>query len=624
MQQGCSELVLHSHLLFAPSWRTIIERTDGIPLFVEEMTKAVLEAETDDEARRTAATVPSPGQAVPATLHASLMARLDRLGPAKEVAQVGAAIGREFSHGLLVAALGVRQKDLGSALDRLTAAGLLFRQGEPPNATYLFKHALVQDAAYGTLLRESRRVLHARIAETLESQFTEIAASQPELLAHHLTECGRFEEAVAAWEHAGDRAISRSALVEAIKHFRRGLESLKNLPHSVPRDRKELSILLKLGGPLTATHGYAAPEILQHYTRAHALCGETDQTGEHFHVLEGLWIYRYVSANLATARDLGDELLAIATSTSQAPQLLRAHTALGCTTFDLGECTKAREHFEQALACHDPDRDIRLMTAMGADPGVMSLAYLSWMLTVLGYPDQGFAAAQRAFTLGRIQPHSFSMAWGLQAMATSYLSRGMMSEALETADALVTLSREQRFATWLAHGMLFRAAALSWIGSPAKAIPLLKEAIAARVATGNLISHAGVSSHLVGAYLRLGDFEAGLALVTELLAWVERTDDRQPEPGLWLRRGQLLLANGNGDAKEAELSMQKALTVSRHQQVKLTELATATALARLWQHQGKRAAARELLEPIYAWFTEGFDFPLLRDARELLKEFSNP
>jgi len=209
-------------------------------------------------------------------------------------------------------------------------------------------------------------------------------------------------------------------------------------------------------------------------------------------------------------------------------------------------------------------------------------------------------------------------------MAVAYLSRGMMSEAWRTADALVALSREQRFATWLAHGMLFRATALSWLDSPAKAIPLLKEAIAARVATGNLISHAGVSLNLVGAYLRTGDFEAGLALVTELLAWVERTGNRQPEPGLWLRRGQLLLANGNGDVSEAEVSMQKALTVSRQQQVKLAELATATALAQLWRRQGKSSAALVLLQPIYAWFTEGFEVPVLRDARSLLIELSKP
>jgi class 3 adenylate cyclase/predicted ATPase len=601
----------------------IIERTDGIPLFVEELTKAVLEANSQSSAERAIAAAPPPALAVPASLHASLMARLDRLGKAKEVAQVGAAMGREFSHALLAAVVAMPQADLGSALDRLTAAGLLFRQGVPPYATYLFKHALVQDAAYGTLLREPRRVLHARIAETLEGQFTEIAESQPELLAHHLTECGRLEEAVAAWEHAGDRAVSRSALVEGIAHFRRGLGILKTLTPSAAHARQELGILLKLGGPVTATRGYAAPEKLNLYTRARALCEETGETAARFEVLEGLWGYHYVSADLATARGLGDELLAIATSTNDGTQLLRARTALGCATYDLGELTTAWEHLERALTFHDPERHIRLMTALGADPGIMSLAYLSWTLSQLGYLEQAYPAARRAFTLGRAQPHSFSMAWGLQAMAIAYLWRGAMTEALNTAEALITLSREQNFATWLAHGMLWRAVALSWLDSPAKAIPLLKEAIAARVATGNLISHASVSTHLVWAYLRAGELEKGLALVTELLALVERTGNRVGEPGLWLRRGQLLLADSSGDANEAELSMQKALAVSRQQQIKVTELTMATALARLWQQQGKRGAALELLAPIYAWFTEGFDFPVLREARALLDELSN-
>jgi hypothetical protein len=260
-------------------------------------------------------------------------------------------------------------------------------------------------------------------------------------------------------------------------------------------------------------------------------------------------------------------------------KMLRAHTAQGCTTFHLGECTRACEHFERALAFHDPKRDIRQMTTMDADPGIMSLAYLSWMLGSLGYPGQGFGAAQRAFTLGRVQPHSFSMASGLQVMTMAYLYCSTMSEALETAYALITLSKAQRFATWLSHAMLFRAAVLSWLDSPANAIPLLKEGIAARVATGNPISHAGVSSQLVWAYLRAGDFEAGPALVTELLTWVESTGNRQPEPGLWLRRGQLLFANGKGNANEAERSMQKSLAISRQQQVKLTEPATASALS---------------------------------------------
>ena len=252
----------------------IVERTDGIPLFVEEMTKAVLEAESEGEARRTAAAVPSSALAVPASLHASLMARLDRLGPAKEVAQIGAAIGREFSHALLAAVVRKPEAELGSALDRLIAAGLLFRQGVPPHATYLFKHALVQDAAYGTLLREPRRALHARIAETLESQFAEIAESQPELLARHCTEAGLYEKAVGYWLKAGQQAVARSAMLEAEALLRRGLTSVSHLTDSISRREHELDLQIALGRALSQTQGFHTQATGEAYSRARQLCDE--------------------------------------------------------------------------------------------------------------------------------------------------------------------------------------------------------------------------------------------------------------------------------------------------------------------------------------------------------------
>ena len=238
----------------------IIERTDGIPLFVEEMTKAVLEAESEGAAERTVAAIPSPALAVPASLHASLMARLDRLGPAKEVAQIGAAIGREFSHALLAAVARKPEAELRSALDRLIAAGLLFRQGVPPHATYLFKHALVQDAAYGTLLREPRRALHARIAETLESQFAEIAENQPELLARHCTEAGLIEKAARLWGKAGQRSLERSALVEAVEQLTRALDQIATLPATPALRREQIKLQVALITPLIHVKGYAAPE----------------------------------------------------------------------------------------------------------------------------------------------------------------------------------------------------------------------------------------------------------------------------------------------------------------------------------------------------------------------------
>jgi class 3 adenylate cyclase/predicted ATPase len=601
----------------------ILAKTDGVPLFIEELTKSVLESgELKDAGDHYDYVGTTHRTTIPATLRDSLMARLDRFMPVKEIAQIGGAIGREFSYELITAVAPLPHAKVDDALAQLTKSGLAFRRGTPPEATYTFKHALVQDAAYDSLLKSRRQELHGRIARVIQERFPAIAAAQPELLAHHLTVCGRLEEATSAWERAGEHAVSQSAFVEGVAHFRRGLEILENLPASAARSRHKLAIHRKLGGPLTATRGHAAPEMLELWTRAHALCEETGETEALFDVLEGLWIYHYVNADLAIARDLGNQLLAMAVSSNDGAQLLRAHTALGCTTSSLGEAVTAREHLERGLAFHDPE--CQIIKGSGADPGIIPRVYLASRLSSLGYPDQGFAEGQRAYALGRRQPQSASMGWGLQGLALLYLSRGAFSEALATADALVALSREQGFAQLLAHGMIFRAAAVSWLEEPTKAIPLLKDAIAARVATGSRVGHSGLSLHLVSASLRAGEVETGLAVVAELLAYLERTGDRDVEALLWLGRGQLLLAGEKRDENEAELSLQKALVVARHQRTKLQELASATALAQLWQQQGKREAARELLEPIYAWFTEGFEVPVLRNARALLDELSKP
>jgi predicted ATPase len=260
--------------------KDIIERTDGIPLFVEEITKSVLEAVGEGAAERAVAAIPSPSVAVPASLHASLMARLDRLGSAKEVAQIGAVIGREFSHALLVAVARKPEAELQTALDRLIAAGLLFRQGALPYANYLFKHALVQDAAYGTLLRERRRALHARIAQTLESQFAEIAESRPELLARHSTEAGLIEKAAALWGKAGQRSLHRSALVEASAQLTHALDQIATLPATPALRREQIKLQVALINPHTHIRGYAAPETKTATKQARLLIEQAEAIGE--------------------------------------------------------------------------------------------------------------------------------------------------------------------------------------------------------------------------------------------------------------------------------------------------------------------------------------------------------
>ena len=372
----------------------IIERTDGIPLFVEEMTKAVLEAGSEGAAQRTVAAVPSPALAVPASLHASLMARLDRLGPAKEVAQIGAAIGREFSHALLAAVVRKPEAELASALDRLIAAGLLFRQGVPPHATYLFKHALVQDAAYGTLLREPRRALHARIAETLESQFAEIAENQPELLARHCTEAGLIEKAASLWGKAGQRSLERSALVEAIEQLTRALDQIATLPATPALRREQIKLQVALITPLIHVKGYAAPETKAAAERARLLIEQAEALGEPpedplllFSVLYGFWVANFVAFNGDVVRELAAQFLALAEKQGATVPLMIGHRIMGTSLLHTGDIAEGRAHYDQAIALYDPAEHRPLATRFGAQTsGWQSCPFGRWRCGCLAIP----------------------------------------------------------------------------------------------------------------------------------------------------------------------------------------------------------------------------------------------
>ena len=322
----------------------IVERTDGIPLFVEEMTKAVLEAESEDAARRTIAAVPSPARAVPASLQASLMARLDRLGPAKELAQIGAAIGREFSHTLLSAVVGKSEPELASALDRLITAGLLFRQGVPPHSSYLFKHALVQDAAYGTLLRAKRHELHSHIASVLEQHFLDVCETQPEVLARHYTHAGLPHQAISYWQRAGDRAAKRSANQEAVAHFRNARGLLEALPDRAAHTEQELQLLIALGPALMATRTSAAPEIGSVYARARELALGARRVADLFPTVWGAWLVAFTAGDFASAKRLVDELFEMATTSEDSALTLQAHHAAWPTCMVIGPLAEARHH----------------------------------------------------------------------------------------------------------------------------------------------------------------------------------------------------------------------------------------------------------------------------------------
>jgi class 3 adenylate cyclase len=499
----------------------IVERTDGIPLFVEEMTKAVLEAEGEGDARRTAGAVPSPASAVPASLHASLMARLDRLGPAKEVAQIGAAIGREFSHALLAAVACKPQAELGSALDRLIAAGLLFRQGVPPHATYLFKHALVQDAAYGTLLREPRRALHARIAETVESQFAAIAENQPELLARHCTEAGLIEKAVVLWGKAGQRSVDRTALVEAIAQLTRGLAQIATLPATRALRGEHIKLQVALTMAIMHVKGQGAPEARAAAERARLLIEQAEGLGEPpndplllFSVLYSFWIGSLgigVDAHL----DLAAQFLARAEKQGTTVPLMLGHRLAGVSLAVTGNLVQALTHFNQTIAFYDPAEHRPLVTRFGADTAVVTLSFRSLAMWMLGYPDAAAADAHRVLKDAREISHAVTLMLALRDISSVHALRGSYATASAQADELVALANEKGASPWKASGILIQGRLSALTGKVLDAIPMLTCGITALRSMGQTLIVPESLSHLAMAHAEVGQFDDAWRCIRE-------------------------------------------------------------------------------------------------------------
>ena len=607
----------------------IAERTDGIPLFVEEMTKAVLEADTEAEARRTAAVVPSASLAVPASLHASLMARLDRLGSAKEVAQFGAAIGREFSHSLLAAVVPKPEAELESALDRLIQSGLLFRQGVPPHASYLFKHALVQDAAYGTLLREPRRALHARIAEILESQFAEIAESQPELLARHCTEAGQVEKAAGLWGKAGQRSLERSALIEAAEQLTRALGQIAVLPASPALRREEIKLQAALITPLIHVKGFAAPETKAAAERARLLIEQAEALGEPpddplllFSALFGSWVASHVAFNGDAMRELGAQFLAVAEKQGATAPLLIAHRVMGISLAWTGNIAEGRAHYDQGVALYDPAKHRPLATRFGQDAGVSILCFRSLALWLLGYHDAALADSVRALKDAREIGQATTLMFALLHASMTHICCGNYATANALLDELVPLADEKGASFWKAYGMSLQGCLLVLTGKALNAVHMVTSGIAAWRSTGATMWVPVYLSHLARAYADVGKFDQAWRCIGEAIAAIETAKERWWEAEVNRIAGEIALLSGEPDATKAEAHFDHALAVARQQQAKSWELRAAMSLARLWRDQGKAQQARELLAPVYGWFTEGFDTRDLKEAKALLEELS--
>jgi class 3 adenylate cyclase/predicted ATPase len=608
----------------------IVERTDGIPLFVEEMTKAVLEAESEGAARRMAAAVPSPALAVPASLHASLMARLDRLGPATEVAQIGAAIGREFSHVLLAAVARKSEAELGSALDRLIRAGLLSRQGTPPQASYLFKHALVQDAAYGTLLREPRRALHARIAETLESQFAETAESRPELLAHHCTEAGLIEKAARLWGKAGLRSLDRSALVEAIEQLTRALDQIATQPGTAALRREEIRLQVALIVPLMHVKGQAAPEGRAAAERALLLIEQAEALGEPpedplllFSVLHSLYGSDFVAFDGDVVRKRSAQILALAEKQGNFP-LMVGHRCMGTSLVLAGNMVEGRTHLDQAIELYDPVefRSLDMRFWFVRDPRVSALMYRCLALWTLGYPDAALADVKQALSDVRETGNSASMMQAMAITGNTLLIRGNFALLKAQSDEMIALAEEKRTTYWKTGGMLRRAGLLALTGRTADAVGIFTSVIPAYRSLGTRVFLPLWLSIWGRACGDLGQFDEARGHIGEAIAAAETTKEKWCEAEVHRIAGEIALMSPERDATKAEACFERALTVARQQQAKSWELRAAVTMARLWRDQGKRDEARDLLAPVYGWFTEGFDTHDLREAKALLAELA--
>jgi predicted ATPase/class 3 adenylate cyclase len=598
----------------------IIERTDGIPLFIEEMTKSVLEANGEGVAERAVATIPSPSVAVPASLHASLMARLDRLGSAKEVAQIGAAIGREFPYELLGVVARRHEAELRAALGRLSEARLVFRRGTPPDATYTFKHALVQDAAYSTLLRGDRQQLHARIAEALEERFPEWIAREPELLAHHFAEARQAERAIGYWLKAGERAAGRSANLEAVRQLTRGLETLQTLPESPERDRRELAFQIAIGTPLIAVQGYSAPETGAAYSRARVLCERLGEAEPLVATLSGEFVFYFVRGNYPMMRRLTDEVRQVSERFPNPVVRLAGHRLAGITAMHFGAFFEARSEFEAILRLYDASRHRSEPVHYVHDPKVSALTYLALVLWMVGLPEQARRSSVAAFQCAAELDQA-----NLTAHVRNFAGAGLaellgdVAAVRAHAEAIIELDERHSLGYWRVNGLILRGWALAQEGAAEAGIELMCRNAADRAARGVGWYQARYLCMLAAVYAQTGRAEAGLRVIAEAKDLVTRNDEHMWESELDRIEGELRRVQG-ASASDVEACFARAVARSHQQCATSLELRAAMSMARLWRSQGKPQQARELLAPVYGWFTEGFDTLDLKEAKVLLEE----
>lgn len=594
----------------------IIEKADGVPLFIEELTSSTLSAPIRSRGAVERTTQPASLR-VPETLNDALMERLDRVEPSRRVAQTAAVIGREFSYELLSAASHIDEDEMQSALSLLEDADIIYRVGVSPLVRFAFKHVLLRDAIYDSLLKSRRHQIHADIAAILERDFKDVAENQPEVLAYHYQEAGNYQLAIRCWLESGHRSQAHSANIEAIANLRKALQLLSALPETPERNRQEIEIQLALGIPLIAVQGYASPETREAFSRARTLCQRLGDVPEYFQALFGLWGHAWMGGQNHEAIQMADEFLSRSQALSDPVLQMVAHRTMGSTLLTIGDFQSSRKHFEETISLSSSRPRQPLYNLYMVEPQVASLLLLSWDLWFLGYPDQSLARVSEALSLARDIRHPYTVAFAHYMTSVVHLLRGNAARAFESAESSLETSREQRFSLYVILSRISRGRALGELGRLEEARAEIAKGIeeARRNSIGFMLPM--MESWLADVHAKMGENERGLSMVERALANTSDVTGRSWEAELHHQRAQILLALDPSHVREAEAHLDKSIQVARAQNAKSLELRAATTLAELWRTQGSPNEARELLEPICAWFHEGAETADLRRARDV-------
>jgi len=626
----------------------ILQKTEGTPFFMEEVVQELCEQgalvrEPGGGAGFTPApTVPANRDFhIPTTVQGVLAARIDRLSAEeKALVQQLAVIGREFPLSLARRVVSHAEEELYRLLSSLQHKEFLYEQPAFPEVEYLFKHALTQEVAYGTVLQERRKVLHERTAQAIEALFHSRLEDHYSELAHHYSRSGNTQKAVEYLHLAGQQAVQRSAYTEALSHLTSALELLKTLPDTPKRIQPELALQLTLGAALIATRGYCVLAVEQAYARALELCRQLGETPQLFPALLGLSLFYMVRAEYTRAHELGEQCLTLAQRRQDPALLIDSHVLLGQILYYRGELAPARAHLEQGIALYDPQQPRR---PNGIEFGAFCLSHTAFALWYLGYPDQALKRSHEALTLAQEQSHPFSVAVALSCAASFHQLRREEPIVQERAEAAITLSTERGFPTWLANATVLHGWALAKQGQGEAGIAQIRHGLAAHQAAGEEIARSHFLGLLAEVCEKVGQLEEGLTVLNEALGFVDKTGERFSEAELYRLKGELTLAQSSvqglasrvqnpqsasawtfhwpcNPQSEAEACFLKALAIAQRQHAKSLELRAAMSLARLWQQQGKKEEAHELLSGLYGWFTEGFDTKDLQEAKALLEE----